>query len=77
MYPPSSLVATGVLLPLLGMVAVGGRFAIRLRSKQVLLGIDDWMIFAAWVIVCGMCALQIVGKDRCAVVDTRFELFNC
>jgi len=67
MYPPSSLIATGILFPLLGMVAVGLRFVVRLRSKAFLGG-DDWTILAAWFIVCGMAACQIFGKGQAAVV---------
>jgi len=73
MYPPSSLIATGILLPLLGMVAVGLRFIVRLRSKAFL-GIDDWTILAGWFIVCGMAACQIAGKEQAAVIDMLLVL---
>lgn len=68
MYPPASLIATGILLPLLGVVAVGLRFAVRHRSKAFL-GIDDWTILAACIIVCGMAACQIIGMRPAAVVN--------
>ncbi len=74
MYSPSSLIATGILFPLLGLVVVGLRFIVRLRSKAFL-GIDDWTILAAWFIVCGMAACQIVGKEQAAVVDLVSLLF--
>lgn len=76
MYPPSSLIATGILFPVLGLVAVGLRFIVRLRSKAFL-GIDDWTILAAWFFVCAMAACQIFGKKRAAVVDTVSLLPHC
>lgn len=73
MYPPSSLVVTGILLPLLGLVAVGLRFIIRLRSR-VFLGVDDWTILAGWLIVCAMAACQILRKEQTALVDMASRL---
>jgi hypothetical protein len=68
MHSPSSLIATGILFPLLGLVVVGLRFIVRLRSKAFL-GIDNWTILAAWFIVCAMAACQVFGKNQAAVVD--------
>lgn len=68
MYPPSSLVVTGILLPLLGLVAVCLRFIVRLRSKAFL-GVDDWTILAGWVIVCAMAACQIFRKEQAALMN--------
>ncbi|KAI9776786.1 MAG: hypothetical protein M1835_005409 [Candelina submexicana] len=45
------------------MLAVGLRFTVRLQSKYNYLGIDDWTILAAWIIVCGMGALQVIGAE--------------
>lgn len=63
MYSPAGVIATAVLLPLLGVFAVVLRFGIRLNSKPRLLGIDDWTILLACVLVCGLGALQTAGRE--------------
>ena len=47
---PKSVIAIGVLFPVLGAVAVALRFAVRLRRKNGL-GIDDWLCLPALVIM--------------------------
>lgn len=85
MYSISSLVATGIILPLLGVVAVGLRFHVRLRSKTMAPGLDDWTMLAACVIVCGIGSLQIIGENiwhlalstlKNQVLKSRLQVLN-
>lgn len=71
MYPETSLVATGVILPLVGVVAVCFRFFVRMRPKHVALGIDDWAILVACILVCGMGALQITGMAPTSLPENK------
>ena len=61
MYTPSGSVAAGIVLPLLGVFAVCLRFYVRSQPRQSV-GIDDWMILAACVLVCGMGAIEVTGR---------------
>ncbi|KAK0508203.1 hypothetical protein JMJ35_009287 [Cladonia borealis] len=77
MYSPSGLVAAGIILPLLGVFAVSLRFYVRSQSKHSV-GIDDWMILTACIMVCGMGAIQVIaaetgelGRDMLPVVTAR------
>lgn len=45
---PQSVMAVGILLPVLGTIAVGLRFAYRRRHRTGL-GIDDWLCIPALV----------------------------
>ena len=64
MYSPSSVITSGIVLPVLGVLAVVLRFAVRIKSTSMGLGFDDWAMLAACVIVCGMGSLQVVGEYR-------------
>ena len=74
MYSPSSLVAAGIILPLLGVFAVSLRFHVRSQSKHSV-GIDDWMILAACIIVCGIGAIQVIG--RCLELEQILLVDSC
>ena len=59
MYSVPSLIATGVILPLLGVVTVCLRYWVRLRFSPSYIGIDDILIVVGVLFVCGMGAIQI------------------
>ncbi|KAG8532195.1 uncharacterized protein KY384_003836 [Bacidia gigantensis] len=77
-YNVASLIGTAIALPLLGVIAVILRFYVRLRLRPTFIGIDDWLIVLAVVLVVGQCANQVVaavigmlGRDNEPVVDWR------
>jgi len=45
---PASVIAVGVVLPLLAAISVGLRFVVR-RSRTAYVGVDDWLILFALV----------------------------
>jgi hypothetical protein len=45
---PHSIIAIGILFPILGALAVGTRFYLR-RSKKLHFGLDDWLCIPALV----------------------------
>ena len=63
MYDVTSLIATAIVLPLLGFIAVTLRFYVRLYLKPTFIGVDDWLALIAIVLVCGQGANQIVGRS--------------
>ena len=70
MYSPASFIAVAVVLPLLGVVAVGVRFYVRLCLRSSRLGADDYMIVIGCLLVCAMCVNQLVGKTRKTTQET-------
>ena len=62
MYKVVSLVVLSIVLPALALGAVCLRFHIRKRAQKNRLGIDDWMILIASVLVCFLGALQVTGN---------------
>ena len=64
MYGVASLIVTATVLPCVGLVAVCLRFLVRFRLKRSFVGIDDWLIAFACVLVWVQAALQIAGKTR-------------
>ena len=63
MYSPSACIATAVVLPLLGVLAVCLRFWVRLRLQPSYVGADDIFIVIGSFLVCGMGALQITCEN--------------
>ncbi|KAI9651691.1 MAG: hypothetical protein M1831_000537 [Alyxoria varia] len=65
MYSRASLIAIGIVLPLVGVAAVALRFYVRLvlrrGSHDGFIGADDWMILTGCVFVCGLGANQIIA----------------
>ena len=61
MYGVTSLIATAIVLPLLGFVAVCVRFYVRLRLKPTYLGVDDWLIAFSCLLTVAQGADQIIG----------------
>lgn len=70
MYGVASLIVTATVLPFVGLVAVCLRFLVRLRLKRSFVGIDDWLIAFACVLVWVQGALQIAGKTRLFLRDS-------
>lgn len=70
MYGTTSLIATAILLPLLGVIAVCLRFYVRLRLKPTFIGIDDWMIAFSCLLVCASGANQVVGMSR-SIIESK------
>ena len=64
MYGVASLIVTATALPFMGLVAVCLRFLVRLRLKRSFVGIDDWLIAFACVLVWVQGALQIAGETQ-------------
>lgn len=62
MYSPTSLVALGIVLPLLGVFAVCVRLGVRIGMRRSVVGPDDWMIVAGSFMVCAMGANELIGK---------------
>ena len=61
-YGVDSLIGVAIALPLLGIIAVILRFYVRLHLKRDYIGVDDWLILASIILVCGQAAIQILGK---------------
>lgn len=61
MYSPASIIALGIVLPLLGVTAVLLRFLVRLRLRPAKIGGDDYMIVLGAFFVCAMGANELVG----------------
>lgn len=61
MYGVASLIATAVVLPFIGFLAVCVRFYVRLRLKPTYLGIDDWLIAFSCLLTVAQGANQIAG----------------
>ena len=61
MYGVTSLIATAIVLPLLGFVAVCVRFYVRLSLKPTYLGVDDWLIAFSCLLTVAQGADQITG----------------
>lgn len=59
-YNVASLLGTAIALPLLGVIAVILRFYVRLRLRPSYVGIDDWLIVLAVVLVVGHGVNQII-----------------
>ena len=59
MYGSSSVIATAIVLPLLGSLAVCLRFYVRIRLTRTFVGIDDWLIAISCFLVLGHAAGQI------------------
>ena len=60
MYGVASVVATAVVLSLLGFIAVCLRFYVRIRLTPTFVGIDDWLIALSTLLVLGQSACQIL-----------------
>ncbi|KAL8816842.1 MAG: hypothetical protein Q9191_008257 [Dirinaria sp. TL-2023a] len=80
LYGVTSLIVTATVLPFLGSVLVALRFYVRLRLKPTFVGIDDWLILFACVLVWGQGANQIVaavigelGRDNQKTVEWRLH----
>ena len=63
MYKVVSLVVSSIILPIIAMVAVGVRFRVRMKARKNRLGVDDWLILVASVLVCFLGALQTAGNN--------------
>ena len=61
-YSPESIVAVSIILPLLGLVAVGLRFWVRISVQPTFVGLDDWFIVGAVVLSLADGANLAVGK---------------
>lgn len=62
-----SVIAIGVLFPLLGTVAVTARFYVK-RNRKISLGVDDWL-----------CLPALVGDnftERCHNVPMEIDAFS-
>ena len=75
-YNVASLIATAIILPLLGVVAVALRFYVRLHVKPSPLRADDWLIVVSCIIACALAANQIVGKASLSYVKLE-RTRNC
>ena len=67
-YSPTSIIVVSVVLPLLAFVAICLRFWVRLRVQPTYIGIDDWLILAAFVFLLGDAANLIVREYLCSGV---------
>jgi NO-binding membrane sensor protein with MHYT domain len=56
-----SVIAIGAVFSLLPAVFVALRFYTRLRITRFKVGVDDWLMLAAWVLCLGMGIMLIVG----------------
>ena len=81
MYGIASLIATAIVLPLLGLVAVALRFYVRLRLKPTFVGLDDWLIAFSCLLVLAQGANQINGEIQSYLCngsrDTILVLRKC
>ncbi|KAF4627821.1 hypothetical protein G7Y89_g10325 [Cudoniella acicularis] len=57
---PEHIIAAGVILPILGLLTILLRFHAR-RSRAQYLGIDDWLLLPAWLMITGMGICLIIG----------------
>lgn len=80
MYGVASLIAVGILLPLIGTLLVGLRFFVRLRLRPTFVGIDDWLILFACVLVWSQGVIEVIaavlgelGRDEETTVAYRIH----
>ena len=73
MYSPTACITTAIVLPLLGLIAVCLRYWVRLRLHPSHVGPDDIFITIGCLLVCGMGALQVVGR---IALTTKFVYFD-
>lgn len=57
---PHSILAVGIVFPILGAFTVGARFYIR-RNRKLTLGLDDWLCLPALAFVTGCGIIMIMG----------------
>lgn len=57
-YPPASLIATGIIFAVLCLASTATRFWVRVHYKHSL-GVDDWLIVVAAVLVSTFNCLQV------------------
>ena len=72
-YPPSSIIATSVILPLLTAIAVSLRFHVRLRLRPDYIGMDDWTCLAACIFCIADGANFIVGMHLTSILRRPFN----
>lgn len=63
-YGETSLIGTAIALPILGIIAVSLRLYARLCLRHTYVGVDDWLIILAIILVCGHGIIQILGMQR-------------
>lgn len=61
-YPVSSVIAVPTLFIAIGFVTLCLRFWVRLRMRPTYVGLDDWTIVAAFILVLAMVVNQILRK---------------
>lgn len=64
LYPPSSLIATGALFAAISIALTALRFWVRLSYSHTAIGLDDWLIVVATIVVCALDATQIVDTVK-------------
>ena len=67
MYGSSSVIATAIVLSLLGYLAVCLRFYVRIRLTRTFVGIDDWLIaLSGFLVLC-----HAAGQIACMTSKAR------
>ncbi|KAL2051850.1 hypothetical protein ABVK25_007765 [Lepraria finkii] len=62
-YGLHSLLAMGIVMPLLSIAFVYLRFYVRLRVRRAYIGLDDWLILLSIFLVIGQSVIQILGVE--------------
>lgn len=74
-YTQAALISTGVIFPAIGFALVCLRFWMRVAFQKTFVGVDDWLILAASILVIGMAVDAILGKcSPGAALSTRLSL---
>ncbi|KAI9718493.1 MAG: hypothetical protein M1828_006676 [Chrysothrix sp. TS-e1954] len=78
LYPVSSAISTAIIFLVLGAITLCLRFWVRLRMRPTYVGPDDYTVVIAFILVCGMCANQIIlatigelGRDGQPTTQSR------
>jgi hypothetical protein len=59
---PGEVIAAGVVFPVVGLATVALRFYVR-KVQKASWGLDDWLILPASILLCGMGACLITGRE--------------
>jgi len=77
-YTVAAIFATSIIFPVIVYAQVAARFWMRLRFQRTYLGLDDWLILLATVIVTGMAVgymlgatIGVMGRDGNPVPDSH------
>lgn len=75
-YSVATLIVTAVVLPILGVAAVGLRYWVRLRLQPTFIGIDDYFIAIACLLACGMVSFELLFSKLTLLLSSMANISN-